>query len=243
MRSTYQAIDKFCSYFEREIGEIARLVITDANARDSSAASSPLYRKVLYVTMLDTLAGVRFHRKAYPELSKHNNARFSRFVVEHCSWPEANLVSLPFLLDKLQEDKLEDRSLGQFVAEKLSRFSTEDGGEITAIEMDEPAAALLLRAATEKEEAAISKYEHIALLYRYRNRLVHESREPGYAMEDFAGSPAPYYHGYVGRNDWHLGYPLTMFERLIRNGLASFRAHLEANTIDPYAALESTQRW
>ena len=97
MRSTPQAIDKFCSYFEREIGEIARLVVTDGDdTTEPSAASSPLYRKVLYVTMLDTLAGVRFHKKAYPELSRQNNARFSRFVIEHCAWPEANLVSLRF---------------------------------------------------------------------------------------------------------------------------------------------------
>ncbi len=198
---------------------------------------------LLYVTMLDTLAGVRFHRKAYPELSRQNRARFSRFVTEHCSWPEAQLVSLPFLLERLKEQKLESGTLGQFVTEMVSRFSTKDGGTVEASAMDEPATALLQRATTEKEEAAISDYEHIALLYRYRNRLVHESRQPGYAMEVFADHPAPYYHGYLGRSDWHLGYPLSMFERLVRNGLASFRSYLEANAIDPYAALDNAQRW
>ena len=62
-------------------------------------------------------------------------------------------------------------------------------------------------------------------------------------MEAFAERPTPYYHGYLGESGWHLGYPLTMFERLIRNGLTSFRSHLEANAIDPYAALDNTQRW
>lgn len=244
MSSTAQAIDQFCSYFDREIGEIARLSVTNEDgASEPSTASGPLYRKVLCVTMLDTLAGVRFHKKAYPELSKQNRARFSRFVTEHCSWPDANLVSLPFLFEKLREHKLENRTLGESVREKLSQFSTNDGGTVEASVMDEPVTVLLQHATTEKEETAISEYEHISLLYRYRNRLVHESREPGYAMEIFADRAAPYYHGYLGKSDWHLGYPLAMFELLLRNGLASFRCYLEENSIDPYAALDDAHRW
>src|SRR5687767_9763968 len=97
MRSVAQAINQFCSYFEREIDEISRLVVTTGDGTEPSAASGPLYRKVLYVTMLDTLAGVRFNRKSHPELARKNQERFSRFVLEHCSWPEAQLTSLPFL--------------------------------------------------------------------------------------------------------------------------------------------------
>lgn len=244
MKRTSQAIEEFCSYFEREIGEISRLVVTSRDeSSEPSAASGPLYRKVLYVTMLDTLAGVRFNKKMYPDLSMQNRSRFSRFVLEHCSWPEAELVSLPFLIEKLKEYKMESRPLGQFVSAKLSRFSTEDGGTIAASALDEPAAALLELATAEEEEAAVSRYGHIALLYRYRNTLVHESRQPGYAMEVFAEQSAPYYHGYLESTQWHLGYPLAMFERLVRNGLAGFRSYLEANATDPYAALDDAQRW
>ncbi|MCI0655357.1 MAG: hypothetical protein L0Y39_12935 [Methylococcaceae bacterium] len=93
MRSTDEAIEQFCSYFEREIGEISRVALTNGDgAAEPSAANGPLYRKVLFVTMLDTLAGVRFNKKAFPEFAKQNRARFSRFVIEHCSWPEAEFV-------------------------------------------------------------------------------------------------------------------------------------------------------
>lgn len=241
--SAAQAIDQFCSYFEREIDEISRLVVTGGNGDEPSAASGPLYRKVLYVTMLDTLAGIRFNKKSYPELAKQNRARFSRFVLEHCSWPEAELTSLPFLYEKLKKYKMESRALGQFASAKLSRFSTNDGGSVDATKMDESSATLMQHAASEKEEAAISEYEHINLLYRYRNRLVHESREPGYAMEAFADRAAPYYHGYLERTDWYLGYPLAMFKRLAQNGLGGFRAYLEANALDPYSVLDNAQRW
>ena len=62
-------------------------------------------------------------------------------------------------------------------------------------------------------------------------------------MEAFADNPAPYYHGYLERSKWHLGYPLAMFEQIVRNGLVGLRSYLEANDINPYAALDDTQRW
>lgn len=243
MRTTDQAIEQFCSYFSREIDEISRLVVApiDGNS-EPSAASGPLYRKVLYVTMLDTLAGIRFHKKAYPDPFKQNRARFTRFVVDHCSWSEAELVSFPFLLEKLAEQNLDTLPLGQYVSDKVAR-STEDGGTLAASAIDEHASVLLGRATCEKEETAIQEYQHIALLYRYRNRLVHESRQPGYAMEVFAESAAPYYHGYLGESRWYLGYPLALFEHLLRSALGDFRSHLVSNSIDPYSLLDNAQRW
>lgn len=244
MRTTDQVIDQFCSYFSREIGEISRLVVAHTDGdREPSAASGSLYRKVLYVTMLDTLAGIRFHKKSYPELSRQNRLRFTRFVVEHCSWPEAELVSLPFLSEKLKEQRLDKLALGQYVSSMVAQYSARDGGTLAASQIDEPASALLGHAINEKEEAAIWEYQHIELLYRYRNRLVHESRQPGYAMEVFAESAAPYYHGYLGESGWYLGYPLAMFEQLLRNALTGFRSYLVANAIDPYSLLDDAQRW
>jgi hypothetical protein len=239
-----EAINKLCSYFGREIDDISRLEITKSDDDShGSTANVSLYRKLLYVTMLDTLAGLRFERKAFPELSRQNQVRFSRFVIDHCSWSEAKLVSLPFLFEKLKEQNIEKNSLGQFVSEKMATFNTQEGDSVPASEMDEDASILLGRASNEKEEKAISQYRHTALLYRYRNRLIHESREPGYAMEDFADGAAPYCHSFVRDGKWYLGYPLDMFEQLARNGLAGFRRYLTANSIDPYSVLDDARRW
>jgi len=244
MSATEQAIEQFCAYFDREIGEIARLAIAhDDGCSEPSSASGTLYRKVLYVTMLDSLAGLRFNKKAFPELHRQNRARFFRFVIEDCSWSEAELVSLPFLFQRLKEQSLDHCTLGQLVRERISQFSTEDGGTVAASDMDERASVLSKHATTEEEKAAICEYQHIALLYRYRNRLVHESREPGYAMEVFGESAAPYYHSYVGDDAWYLGYPLAMFERLIRSGLDGFRSYLTTNSVDPYSLLDDAHRW
>jgi hypothetical protein len=243
MSSNDQAIEQFCAYFLREADEIERLAAphTDGN-REPSAASGPLYRKVLYITMLDTLAGIRFDKKRYPDLFKGNRARFTRFVKDHCHWTDAELVSLPFLLDKLKEQNLENRPLGQYVSNKVAQFSTDDGGLLDVSAIDEHTSVLLRHAASEKEESSIWEYQHIALLYRYRNRLVHESREPGNAMDLFDRS-APYYHGYLGDPRWHLAYPLSMFKELLCDGLSSFQSYLVENSLNPYLVLDNTERW
>ncbi|ABE45795.1 hypothetical protein [Polaromonas sp. JS666] len=238
-----ESIDKFCEYFERQSAAIGCVTVSTANDADSSAGSEFRYRKVLCLTAIDTLAGLRYHKSAYPQLSRQNRERFTRFVKEHGSWPEGELVSLPFLRDELKTLKLLHRPLGQHVTQKVDAHSTDDGGSLLVTEIDEPADELLALASTEKEEEAIRDYQHRALLYRYRNSLVHESREPGMAMEVFPTSGAPYYHGYIGDPNWYLAYPPPLFTLLLQRAIASFRTYLSTNSIDPYALVEDQARW
>ena len=239
-----ESIDKFCEYFDRQAAAIARVTISPLDSGvDNATGSEFRYRKVLCVTAIDALAGLRYHGDAYPQLARQNRERFKRFVKEHGSWPEGELVSLPFLRDKLETLKLLPRPLGQHVTAKLNGFSTEDGGALPVAKIDEPAPGLLTLASTEKEEEAIRDCQHRALLYRYRNSLVHESREPGMAMEVFATSDEPYYHGYIGDPKWYLAYSPALFEALLQRSIASFRAYLSSNSIDPYTLVEDKARW
>lgn len=239
-----ESIERFCAYFEHEVCAISRLTIApltgDVNVE---SAGGYRYRKVLYVTAIDTLAGLRYHKSAYPQLSGQNRERFTRFVKEHGSWHEGELVSLPFLQDKLDRLKIVQRPLGQHIAAKLHAYSTDDGGTLLVTDLDEPFVSLLTLASTDKEEEAIRGCQHGTLLYRYRNSLVHESREPGYGMDFFADSPAPCYHGYIGDPKWYLVYPPSLFESLLQRALASFRTFLSANSIDPYTIVEDQARW
>lgn len=239
-----ESIDRFCAYFEREVSAISRLTIAPLTGDvDVESADAYRYRKVLCVTAIDTLAGLRYHKSAYPQLSQKNRERFTRFVKEHGSWHEGELVSLSFLLDELDRLKLAQRPLGQHIAAKLHACSTDDGGSLLVTDLDEPCTNLLALASTEKEEEAIRKYQHSALLYRYRNSLVHESREPGYGMDFFADSPAPCYHRYIGDPKWYLVYPPSLFEPLLQRALASFQNFLSVNSIDPYTLVEDQARW
>jgi len=186
-----ESIEQFCSYFEREVDGIGRVQVANGPDIDTGAGNQFQYRKVLYVTAIDTLAGLRFHQSAYPQLARRNRERFIRFLREFGSWPEGDLVSIPFLKDELEAARLFDRPLGQHIAVQLSKFSTDDGGSLPSSKIDEPLSTLLTLATTEKEEEALHEYQHLALFYRYRNSLVHESRQPGRAMEVFDSWHAP----------------------------------------------------
>lgn len=230
-------IEGFCAYFCRQVAEIGRVTIAPLTGNmDNGADGEFRYRKVLWVTAIDTLAGLRYDMR-------QNRERFMQFVEEHGSWPEGELVSLPFLRDELETLKLLQCPLGQYVTAKLSAFSTEDGGSLPVAKIDEPVSDLLALASTEKEEKAVRDYQHRALLYRYRNCLVHESREPGKAMEVFTPSGDPYYHGYIGDPKWYLVYPSLLFETLLQRAIASFQTYLTSNSIDPYSLVEDKARW
>ena len=237
------AIDQFCSYFEREAAAIAQVAVGGVPDAETGAGNQFRYQKTLYVSAIDTLAGLRFHKSAYPQLTRRNRERFTRFVKEYGSWPEGELVSLPFLLDQLEALKLLDRPLGRHVKAKLSPFSTEDGGTLPISKMDEPLPVLLGLASTEREEEAVNEYQHFALFYRYRNSLVHESRQPGKAMERIFDIDVPSYHGYVGDHRWYLAYPVPLFAQVLKSATAAFRTYLVTNQIDPYSLVEDKARW
>lgn len=232
---TAESIEHFCSYFERELQSIGRLVVAPVAGVDESEGSAFRYRKLLYVTALDTLAGIRYQHN-------RNHERFTTFVLEHSAWPVAELVSLPFLSAALERRNRLNSVLGQHVSATLARFSPEDNGFQDAAAMDEPAADLLTFARSECDREAIERSRHVELLYRYRNRLVHESREPGYGMA-VTDSADPHYTGYIGDPKWYLAYPLAMFEGLVSRSLASFRQWLSANGKDPYSLIEGTERF
>jgi hypothetical protein len=93
--SIADSINAFCAYFDDQVAAIGRLTVAPASGRtDSGAGSEFRYRKILYVTAIDALAGLRYHKLAYPQLSRQNRERFTRFVKEHAAWPQGELVSL-----------------------------------------------------------------------------------------------------------------------------------------------------
>lgn len=94
--SPTESINEFCSYFERQLRVISNLDVDWGKLPGSVLEDYQVrfYRKSLLVSGLDTLAGVRFPKKNYPELG--NRERFIRFVKEFGNWPDGQLVSIPF---------------------------------------------------------------------------------------------------------------------------------------------------
>ena len=159
-------------------------------------------------------------------------------------WQNGKRVSLPFLLDDLNKYSSESSKLLLFIREKIDRFDVNKGIFLTPDQIDEYPEQLLQHANTEKEKELIWYYQHYALLYRYRNFLVHESREPGYGMDGTRDAKSEaYYHGYINEPKWHLAYPIKLFKKIFLNSLKNLKFYLQENQIDPYALVADTTRW
>lgn len=238
-------IDRFCNYFAEQL-EVIKKIDVDPNSLSGGQGAYQqvrLYRKALIVTGLDSLAAIRFPKENYPALSRNNRQRFTRFIEEFTDWEEGSFVSVPFLADKLTKVHREKSALGTHLSERLSQFSSHDGDTPPISRLDQPIEDLLHLAETEKEEEAISEYQHYSLLYRYRNYLVHESREPGAGMEFDSLVNEPYYHGYINSDKWFLVYPMHFFNRLYETAILEFQDYLTEKSINPYDYVSDTDRW
>jgi hypothetical protein len=161
-------IRRLTSYFREQVQVILSLELPGAADGQIS-----LYRKTLFVSILDCLAGIRFNRKSYPELAKQNRKRFTRFLEEFGSWPAGSLVSIPFLVSRLEKESLEGKLLKRSRAQ-LARFDPQAGNSTGLQNIDLALDYLRPLAKREAEEKALEDVQHWSLLYRYRNHLVHE---------------------------------------------------------------------
>ncbi len=76
----------------------------------------------------------------------------------------------------------------------------------------------LIKLATPKEKKCIEDCQHFALLYRYRNCLIHEYRFAGGVSEHWRDKEEPFYYCRRQKKDdgtwqdeWLLCYPLGFF--------------------------------
>ena len=239
-------IDKFYSYFTRQITVIRAVSLDNELLEGTGPEDHKLrfYQKSLVVTALDTLAGLRFLKETFPTLHRKNRERFVRFISAYASWSHGDLVSVPFLYDHLNSNNARNANLANYLRAKLDQFDSHSGIDLLPDNIDEIPENLLPMATSEKEEEAIWFNQHYAILYRYRNFLVHESREPGYAMEGFRdGEESAYYHGYINEDKWFLAYPVEMFFRLLENSVNNLRTYFTEQGIDPFESVGDTTRW
>jgi hypothetical protein len=202
-------------YFREQVQLILSLEVPGAADGQIS-----LYRKTLFISIFDCLAGIR-----YPELVKQNRRRFTRFLEEFASWPTGSLVSLPFLVSRLEKESLEGKLLVRARAQ-LASFDPQAGNSIRLRDIDLTLDELRPFAKREAEEKALEDVQYWSLLYRYRNHLVHEFREPGYGMEVFAEDRGEAcYHNYINDPRFYLVYPVDLFRSLAESAVAGLEVY------------------
>lgn len=243
--SIEQAIKQFCGYFRDQIRVIEALSIDAEKAAGTDQESHQIrfYKKVLLITQVDTLAGIRYPKDRYPQLNKRNHERFIIFLREHNIWPEGNLVSIPFLREAAISGKLSKGKLRQTVESKHDAMFEDGSFNIDFRNIDVSDHELLQLCTTEQEEKSVRENTHYELLYRYRNYLVHEARVPGKAMEVTNDNDGPYYHGYIGEQRLFLTYPLAHFMNITSRSVEVIEAYLTENQFNPYDFVSETTRW
>lgn len=231
-----ESIESFADFFRDQLALTASL---EGDHRSYAGASRPatkvaIHKKVLYSAMLDALAAVR-----YRDESLGNHDRFVRLLREHASWPGGALVSAPVL-----RERLNTRSpLRDYLDSQLAKHSTMSPNTLAVSVFDEPIAALTTLS-DKSELRHVTASEHYELLYKYRNFIVHEFREPGYAMETFAsGGAEPLYHGIIGETNWRLLYPVGFFHERVAASIESLVTWFTANGVDPYDRVRTSADW
>jgi hypothetical protein len=239
-----QSIDQFCDHFKDQFKVIAAIAVDQQRARGTDLETHQVrfYKKVLLITQVDTLAGVRYSKERYPQLNKRNQDRFITFLREHDIWPEGELVSMPFLKEAIGTGKISNGKLKDVVESKNAQSFEEGAFNIDFSSIDLKSHELLQLCTTEQEEKVVRENTHYELLYRYRNYLVHEARVPGNAME-VTDDSRPYYHGYIGQDRLFLAYPLGHFLDLAEKSIAVIERYLRDNRFNPYDFVSETTRW
>jgi hypothetical protein len=246
-------IDQFVEHFERQIILVSSIT---SDPRIVVGASDPvirvaLHKKILYSAIIDALAAIRFKGEGL-----NNTKRFTSMLHLHSGWTACELVSVPVAAERLHG--LASPTLKRKLDENLARYNTEEGNSLPLSAFDEPLGQLLEYAEKPKEGSTrpkrrkklgerevLAETQHLVLLYKYRNYIVHEFREPGYAMETFAdGGDEALYHSYIGPGQkWHLLYPVGLFRTLASNSLRSLATCLREESIDPYERVKNSQDW
>jgi len=215
------SIDNYFSYFNTQLSEVG-------------GVNDQLFKKILLVTMLDTLA-----RAPFPT-EKSNKKRFVGFIDKFADWDEKDRISLPqlsLLLETTDCSKLKNE-----VNQRLANW--ESGKEIYLT--DDPECAEILSLSSTDEVDLLKQARHTNLFYVYRNHLVHEFRKPGYGIEH-ADDDSPFYLETEdlesGITTWELVYPVKFFKGLVCSSLNGLKSYLEEKNIDPHASYSFGSTW
>lgn len=217
-------IDNFADYTREKLHSISNLTAND---------DSILFRKVLYVSFLDSLAAT-----IYPE--RENKERFMALIDRFSHWKERDNVSLTHLgrmVTITSDPELEKVRI--FTKERLQKWKIRTGSNILISE--DPSHKEIEKMGWGKTtKIKLDDFKHSHLIYQLRNSLVHQlqaKNELGSNIPD-----KPFYQvvqsleadGVLKPIRIELIYPVSFLETISDTILDNVIDYLKKGNINPF---------
>lgn len=221
-------IETFVAAFRGYVSGVASVVLGDDDER---------YRKILYFSVLEGLSRAR-----YP--TRRPRDAFSSFVVSYCGWEDGDRISLPHIVAAIE--RTGDSTFESLRKDLFSRFQLWGSGGPLGLERD-PTKTEIQKAWPMNDKGPLpipelgvtwEDLQHRSLLYAYRSKLSHESREPSLGF-DSSVQVRPFYNSVQtpppsSLVEWHLVYPSGFLAALCRTGIEALKTYCLKKGHDPY---------
>ena len=198
---------------------------------------SVLFKKVLYVTFLDSLSA-----SIYPK--EENQKRFIKLLDNFSTWEDKDRICPEQLLQKLEvyeNSGYED--MASICKPLTERWMTTDNGLhiISSNEAPQFRDVLPIASRCSFSEKELRNYKFSPLLYSLRNALVHNLQDRFSEYGD-RHPPEPFYYIVSTFNEnrritpdsLELVFPLTFLQNLCKEVLESTIQYFESNNLNPF---------
>jgi hypothetical protein len=236
--------------FSERIGEFDHYLTSKLQEIDEiSSGDSLLYRKILYVSFLDSLAAC-----IYPNAG--NKHRFTSLIDRFSHWEERDRICMLHvgrfcsLNPEPELEKLREKS---FAVLKLWQQDLNGTSTVKACEnptYDEIKSLWLKSKSESGLPYELSDFKLVSLLYRLRNSLVHQFQSKGRELGPILPDQ-PFYTLYktIDDNDglipshFELVYPSDFLSKLCRSTLKNAVAYLKKGNINPFPSYFAGDYW
>ena len=227
-------IERFILYFQNKYQ-----IIKETKFK----SNSELFKKILYIGIIDALSKTIFPRKG-------NRERFVSFLENFSDWKHCSRISLPHLVRLLEfTPEPEYSKLREFA---FSAYEQWLSGDIIGLEKEPKYEEVMRYWPRGKDNiepikgVKLESLKHVHLLYTYRNSLIHELRNLGHGIEELSLGKEPSYHHLTDEKNeetWQLVCPLGFFENICENCVKNLEKYLTENNINPYNSFNFGSYW
>lgn len=200
-------LDEILDAFRRQVQTLVDQVQQIGNA---------VFRKALYISMLDGLSVC-----AYGDAMRSGD-RFRTFILQIGGWTDGERISLPQAALLLRGDP----AMSAAISARLANWTWGTPQPITSDPFQQE---------LQTTRGDLRKVQHVNLLWKFRNSLLHAVYDPG--GHDLRGGVEPYYVGDITTHTWRLVIPEEFLRNLATVSVQGLLAFCRREGRDPQAHL------